>query len=166
MTYGNTILVQSIYRCNHTLPDSTTRGHQYTSTSPEILESLPRYLKIKFPFKLYHCLACSQGLLDYLIVHIGRGHNFLELAEDIASLNFWAFLQLHQDSAEHSNLRKKVSYTNPATCLAGWVLLWTGVARSRLVSGVVWPGLGVAPGLVCLYMWGLPPDVSTSRCIG
>ena len=111
---GNIILVQSIYRCNHTLPDSTTRGHQYTSTSPEILESLPRDLKIKFPFKLYYRSACSQGLLDYLIVHIGRGHNFLELAEDIASLNFGAFLQLHQDSADDNAFYSSLVYSSPS----------------------------------------------------
>ena len=46
---GDIILVQSIYRCNHSLPDQTLHGHQYTSSSPQILEILPWDLKMKFP---------------------------------------------------------------------------------------------------------------------
>ena len=91
--HGNIVLVQAIYRCSYKSPDASSSKHEYHSASPEILASLPSRISQQFPLKLSYRSACSQNLLDYLIVHIGRGHNFLELAEDIASIDFRAFMQ-------------------------------------------------------------------------
>ena len=112
--HGNIILVQSIYRCNHNLPDRASHGHEYTSASPKLLQSLPRDLEMKFPFKLYYRSACSQDLLDYVIVHIGRGQTFLELAEDITAINFRKFLQLHKDSADEDAFYNSTLYSSPS----------------------------------------------------
>lgn len=90
--HGNIILVQSLYRCPFNIPEQQSRaGHIYRSASVEILESIPQAIEKRFPFKLYYRTACSQELLDYLVVHIGRGQNFLELTEDIMSMHFRKF---------------------------------------------------------------------------
>ena len=92
--HGNIILVQSLYRCPFNIPEHQSQaGHIYRSASVEILGSIPEVMEKRFPFKLYYRSACSQELLDYLVVHIGRGQNFLELTEDILSMHFRKFSQ-------------------------------------------------------------------------
>ena len=100
--FGNIIFVQAIYRCPYISPDSSS-CHDYHSASTEILAILPPHLSQQFPFKLFYRSACSQDLMDYVIVHIGRGHNFLELAEDIASLNFRAFSHQHRGNSHDAD---------------------------------------------------------------
>ena len=92
--HGNIILVQSLYRCPFNIPEHQSQaGHIYRSASVEILGSIPEVMEKRFPFKLYYRSACSQELLDYLVVHIGRGQNFLELTKDILSMHFRKFSQ-------------------------------------------------------------------------
>ena len=78
-------------------------GNIIFTASTDILAILPPHLSQQFPFKLFYRSACSQDLLDYVIVHIGRGHNFLELAEDIASLNFRAFSLQHRGNSHDAD---------------------------------------------------------------
>ncbi|XP_032218510.1 uncharacterized protein LOC5518042, partial [Nematostella vectensis] len=99
--FGNIILVQAIYKCPHSLENRKSSGHRYLSASETILKCLPRDVTVKFPIKLFYRSACSQALLDYIIVHIGRGQTFLELTEDISSMNFRSYTQL-KDGANGS----------------------------------------------------------------
>lgn len=99
---GNIILVQAIYSCSDNLTERSTRGHSYFATSLELLNALPDNIREKLPFKMFYRSACTLDLLDYLIVHIGRGHTFLEMSEDIASMNFRAFARKHHgDNLDH-----------------------------------------------------------------
>ena len=109
--HGNIVFVQAIYRCP--TGDGSSSHHEYHSSSAEILAILPPEAAQQFPVKLFYRSACSQDLLDYLIVHIGRGHNFLELAEDIASLHFRAFS--HQNPSLNENeYYNNVIYSSPS----------------------------------------------------
>ena len=111
--HGNIVLVQSMYRCPFKNPDQQSHrvGHIYRSASVEILRSIPRTIENSFPFQLSHRTACSQELLDYLVVHIGRGQNFLELTEDIMSMHFRKFLQSRSPDCDSVDLNE--FYTSP-----------------------------------------------------
>ena len=95
-------------------PDRSSSRHEYHSASAEVLAILPPKIFEQFPFKLFYRSACSQNLLDYVIVHIGRGHNFLELAEDIASLNFRAFIHHSSHLFDESDYYSNILYTSPS----------------------------------------------------
>jgi len=113
--HGNIIFVQAIYRCPYISPDHSSSRHDYHSASTEILAILPPHLSQQFPLKLFYRSACSQELLDYVIVHIGRGHNFLELAEDIACLNFRAFSNQHRGhSLDADEYYTNIIYSSPS----------------------------------------------------
>ena len=106
--YGNIILVQAIYRCPY-------NRHEYHSASSEILEVLPPRIARQFPFKLFYRSACLQDLLDYLIVHIGRGHNFLELAELIANINFRGFYRQSSLPLDENEYYESTIYSSPSS---------------------------------------------------
>ena len=99
---GNIILFQSIYRCPYNLADHTSSGHEFYSASTDILENVSQVLKDKFPVKAFYRTECSKDLLDYVVTHIGREQNFLELAADIASMNFKAFVRNKKGSIDSS----------------------------------------------------------------
>lgn len=115
--HGNIILVQSLYRCPFNIPDHQSQaGHIYRSASVEILENIPKAIENRFPFKLHYRSACSQELLDYLVVHIGRGQNFLELTEDIMSMHFRKFSQCTSncDSIDLNGFYTSPVYSTPS----------------------------------------------------
>ena len=102
--HGNIILVQSLYRCPFNIPCQQSRsGHIYRSASLEILHSIPKAIEDKFPFKLCYRTAFPQDLLDYLVVHVGRGQNFLELSEDIMSMHFRTYSHCVSPDCESFN---------------------------------------------------------------
>ena len=111
---GNIILIQSIYRCNQNLSNHTTPGHEYYSTSTDILNVVPRTIKEKFPIKLFYRPACTKDLRDYVVTHIGRGQNFLELSENIGSMNFQAFIRNHKDSIDPNTFYDRILYSYPS----------------------------------------------------
>lgn len=111
---GNIILVQSIYRCPYNLADQTSTGHEFYSASTDILECIPQELNDKFPVKIFYRTACSKDLLDYVVTHIGRGQNFLELAEDIASMNFRAFVRNNKERIDPNTFYESVLYSFPS----------------------------------------------------
>ena len=111
---GNIILVQSIYRCKRNLAELKLPGHEYYSASADILNIIPITIKEKFPIKLLYRSACSQGLLDYVLTHIGRGQNFLELSEDIGSMNFKAFIRNNRGSISSSAFYDSIIYSYPS----------------------------------------------------
>ena len=116
--HGNIILVQSMYRCPFNIPEQQCRvGHTYRSASVEILESIPKIIEDRFPFKLCYRTACSADLMDYLVVHIGRGQNFLELTEDIMSMHFRKFSQCRSadcDSVDLNEFYSSPIYSTPS----------------------------------------------------
>jgi hypothetical protein len=112
--YGNTVLVQAIYRCPNTNQFGSSLHHEYHSASKDIPAVLPSEITQKFPFKLFYRSACSIDLLDYVIVHIGRGHNFLELSEDIASLNFRTFIRHSSISNDENEYYSNTMYSSPS----------------------------------------------------
>ena len=112
--HGNIILVQAIYRCKYNLPDASSVGHEYHSASNEIMQKVGVEVSKKFPIKLFYKSACSFELLDYIIVHIGRGHNFMELSEDISSINFRSFFRNHALDVDKCDFYSNVIYSFPS----------------------------------------------------
>lgn len=88
--------------------------HEYHSASEDILAVLPPEIIQKIPFKLFYRSACSLDLLDYVIVHIGRGHNFMELSEDIASINFRAFCYHRSIATDENEYYSNSMYSSPS----------------------------------------------------
>ncbi|KAJ7369387.1 hypothetical protein OS493_039410, partial [Desmophyllum pertusum] len=64
------------------------------------LDSIPLEIKERFPIKQFYRSARSQDLLDYVVTHIGRGQNFLELSEDIASMNLRAYVRNNKEGID------------------------------------------------------------------
>ena len=95
-------------------PDRSSSRHKYFSASAELLAIFPKKISEQFPFKLFYRSAFSQNLPDYVIIHIGRGHNFLELAEDIASLNFRAYIHHSSHPIDESEYYSNILYTSPS----------------------------------------------------
>ena len=108
---GNIILVQSIYRCPYNLADHTSSGHEFYSASTDILENISQVLKDEFPVKAFYRTARSKDLLDFVVTHIGRGQNFLELAADIASMNFKAFVRNNKGRIDSNTFYERVMYS-------------------------------------------------------
>ena len=84
--HGYTWLYMAIHGC--TWLSMAVHGYPWL-----YMDSIPKVIEKRFPFKLFYRSACSQELLDYLVVHIGRGQNFLKLTEDIMSMHFRKFSQ-------------------------------------------------------------------------
>lgn len=105
------ILVLAIYHCKYNLPARSSLGHQYYAASNDILENINPETAKKFPARLFYRSACSLELPDYVIVHIGRGHNFQELKENIASIKFCDFLSHHTQSDDESNFHSNLVYS-------------------------------------------------------
>lgn len=115
--HGDVILVQSKYKCNHHLVERTTPGHDYTSAHIQVIQNFPEDVMMKFPIKMFHQCACTKDMLDYLVVHIGRGQTFMELAEDILSMNFAKYLELHKNTACEDLFYNSLVYSSPSNDL-------------------------------------------------
>ena len=44
--------------------------------------------------KLFYRSACTKDLLDYVVTHIGRGQNFLELSDNIGPVRDFSHVSL------------------------------------------------------------------------
>ena len=122
--HGNIVFVQAIYRCPYISPDrSSDSRHDYQSASPEILKILPTEIAKQFPFKLFYRSAFSKDLLDYIIVHIGGGHTFNELAQNIGSLNFRAYMRHGNSLAGDTEFYTNTIYSNPSSDQLMYVFL-------------------------------------------
>lgn len=62
---GNIILIHASYVC--------PRGDQFFSASKDILDLLPGQIKDSFRFRMSHRSACSNRLLDYVIISRYKG---------------------------------------------------------------------------------------------
>ena len=114
----------------------------------------------QFPIKLFCWSACSQDLLDYLIVHIGRGHNFLELAEDIASLHFKAFS--HQNPSLNENeYYNNIIYSSPSNDQPMHVFLgYFNSVKSTIVNELATTSCSI---LTCNHTFKVSKHIGVSR---
>jgi len=84
---GNIVLVQAYYVCQ--------LGERFLSASKEIVDLLPSPIKDSFPFRMSNRSACSNRLLDYLIMSLTMGHSFLDITESILDMIYCAFYHIH-----------------------------------------------------------------------
>ena len=80
--FGNILLVQRIYTC--TLGRMT---HRLIATSPALMNTLPSWLQMALPVRLFQRSGMSKKLLQYVKSSVTQGVNFLKICESIASLN-------------------------------------------------------------------------------
>ena len=85
---GNVILVQRIYLCTN-----SRRGHRMRAATPDIHNSLPRYVQEFFPTEIYQRCGITKTLIHFIDTEILEGVNFLKISEGIASLNYRGYLQ-------------------------------------------------------------------------
>ncbi|XP_078371346.1 uncharacterized protein LOC144654994 [Oculina patagonica] len=86
-----------------------------TQSTQLVFESIPTAIKKKFPIKLFYLSAFSRDLIDYVVTHIGRGQSFLELAEDIASINFKTFVHNSEEGTDSkTSVYEKELYSFPS----------------------------------------------------
>ena len=75
----NVVLIQRIYRCSH--------GHELYSSSDDVLQSLPDWVKLRMGFEVYHRSAFLLDVIDCIFTQISQGNNFTQIAESVADLH-------------------------------------------------------------------------------
>ncbi|XP_046840723.1 uncharacterized protein LOC124434843 isoform X2 [Xenia sp. Carnegie-2017] len=92
---GNILLIQRHYSCSMNLEGSNGSGHRYMSGAVEIMQMLPTYARQSFPIEIHFKSAISRQLLDYLLIQVQQGTNFMKICQGIGSLNFREYIARH-----------------------------------------------------------------------
>lgn len=92
---GNILLVQRHYSCGKHLEGTRGNGHRFMSGAVEIMQILPGYIRESLPIEVHFKCALSRQLLDYVLVQIQQGTNFIRICQGIGSLNFREYVTRH-----------------------------------------------------------------------
>ena len=66
-------------------------SHKLRSTTPDIHETLPKYIQEYFPAQLFLRCGFTKALINLIETDITKGVNFFQISEGLASLNFREF---------------------------------------------------------------------------
>ena len=92
---GNILFVQRHYCCGRHLEGTRGNGHRYMSGAVEVMQLLPAYIRQALPIEVHFKSALSRNLLDYVLIQIQQGTNFVRTCQAIGSLNYRAYVACH-----------------------------------------------------------------------
>lgn len=66
-------------------------SHKLRSTTPDVHETLQKYIQEYFPALLFQRCGFTKALINLIETDITKGVNFFQISEGLASLNFKEF---------------------------------------------------------------------------